>query len=494
MSHDASATWSGFNYQGKVALYHTLTLIKQKLINDNSYDFINYELILENHEDFDIKSPRGYESFHQVKAINQTAFSTYENALFAMLLQLDKPTHLSVTGYLHTWKPLRWNGNDVFTVKLKEIIKKVTDNHEDSPNDSIITKAFTNDLVTNKKIKILRQAIVEDSRLVDAIGVERILSQAYASNLDTVVTNRVKQYDYGDALACDISDIDLKVKGAITEINHVLNRPQNNEALDKIFCALLAKLDENIITKHSNLNANGETPIPFTEIIEVVIDDSLRDSDDAYLSSRFKLQFIKAFEEFIDDDELCPPDTARAYSDDESNLNVAMKILLNLSASDLWYYFKKLNPHIALDTKSTLDNALLTNIDNLRQYFFVIFSEMCKTKFIHKKSGQLILYKNGKKSYLPTTIGTQTKRNLVIKIMENSQAIASLFEVPTMITGCEYANEIECFSEEYSRLSGATVTDFYVNESPEEKETISEVSRKTRLIKVSTAIEEIANA
>ncbi|EAQ63318.1 hypothetical protein MED121_03030, partial [Marinomonas sp. MED121] len=129
MSHDASATWSGFNYQGKVALYHTLTLITKQLQENGNFDFLGFELILENHEDFDIKGPDGFQSFHQVKAINQTAFSTYENALFAMLLQLDSPNHSSVIGYLHTWKPLNWNGDDSFDEKLRGILSKVINNH-----------------------------------------------------------------------------------------------------------------------------------------------------------------------------------------------------------------------------------------------------------------------------------------------------------------------------------------------------------------------------
>lgn len=262
MSHDASATWSGFNYQGKVALYHSLTLIKQKLDESDKYDFTDYDLILENHEDFDIKGPNGFISFHQVKAINQTAFSTYENALFAMLLQLDSVTHSSVIGYLHTWKPLEWNGNNTFAEKLKGIIKKVIDDHNNTPHSSIITKAFTNEPVNNKKIKILRQAKMKDTRLVDVQSVKTILNQAHISNANTRVTNRIKQYAYGDALACDINAIDVKVKKAIAELHRILNIVSNDVALNKIFCALLAKLDNNVISKHSNLKACDETPIP----------------------------------------------------------------------------------------------------------------------------------------------------------------------------------------------------------------------------------------
>lgn len=202
----------------------------------------------------------------------------------------------------------------------------------------------------------------------------------------------------------------MKVKDTISGLHNIYDIDSDSGALDKVFCALLAKLDENVILKHSNLNAGVETPIPFIEIIEIVFDEKVRDSDEAYLASRFKLKFIKAFEEFLDDEDLCSSDIAEAYSNNDSNLNVAMDVLLDLSAIELWHYFKKLNPHVALDTENTSDNALVTNIDNLRQYLFSIFRDMCCTKFSHKKNEQLILYKNGKKDTYQQPSGLKLKR------------------------------------------------------------------------------------
>lgn len=494
MSHDASATWSGFNYQGKVALYHTLTLINRKLQTDNNYNFNGFELILENHEDFDIKGTDGFISFHQVKAINKSAFNTYENALFAMILQLDNPRHTSVEGYLHTWKSLNWNGQATFEEKLKGIIKKITDSHEDDPDDSIISKAFTNNPPHIKMTKIIKQAKNEDDRMTDVENVVTILDNVYASNIGGRVTNRIRQYAYGDDLSCNIDAIDIKVKREIRELHNIKNIASNDEALDKIFCTLLAKLDENVISKHINLNEIDDSPISFIDIIRIVVDDEIRDSDEAYLASRFKLQFMKAFEEFLDDEDLCSPDAAEAYSNGNSNLNVTMGFLLNLQAGQLFYHFKNMNPHISFDTENTIDNALKSNIDDLRQYLFTVFRDMCSTKLTHKQSEQLILYKHGTRSYLPTTIGAQTQRNLVRNIMENSHAIPSLFEVTAILSGCEHAKEINCFAEKYSRITGTSVSEYYIDEQPEDKEKITQISRNIRLIKVSTAIEEINNA
>lgn len=52
MAHDASPSWSGFNYQGKVALYYALRLINEKAAD---FDFTDYSLVLENTEDFEVR-------------------------------------------------------------------------------------------------------------------------------------------------------------------------------------------------------------------------------------------------------------------------------------------------------------------------------------------------------------------------------------------------------------------------------------------------------
>ena len=70
----AISTWSGFVYQGKVALYQTL-----KTLN-NITAAQNYSLQLDSLEDFAILNDKGIESIHQVKAVKSTYYSKYESA------------------------------------------------------------------------------------------------------------------------------------------------------------------------------------------------------------------------------------------------------------------------------------------------------------------------------------------------------------------------------------------------------------------------------
>lgn len=76
--HSAADTWSGFIYQGKVALYHVLTLI----LHEASVDEL--ELQLDSLEDFAIVRNDGTNiepvSLHQVKAMKSHLYSSYQEA------------------------------------------------------------------------------------------------------------------------------------------------------------------------------------------------------------------------------------------------------------------------------------------------------------------------------------------------------------------------------------------------------------------------------
>ncbi|WP_417873605.1 ABC-three component system protein [Xanthomarina gelatinilytica] len=77
--HTAAATWSGFIYQGKIALYHTLYLI------NNDPNSLDYSVQLDSLEDFaivkiNINGDILPVSLHQVKAMKSNLYSSYNDA------------------------------------------------------------------------------------------------------------------------------------------------------------------------------------------------------------------------------------------------------------------------------------------------------------------------------------------------------------------------------------------------------------------------------
>jgi hypothetical protein len=76
LPHSAIATWSGFLYQGKVALYHVL-----KLISANSQHYSDHTLQLDSLDDFAILRNDTIVSIHQVKAKKSQNISTYRDSI-----------------------------------------------------------------------------------------------------------------------------------------------------------------------------------------------------------------------------------------------------------------------------------------------------------------------------------------------------------------------------------------------------------------------------
>lgn len=81
--HTAIDTWSGFVYQGKVALYHVLTLLNANPDNENS-------LQLDSLEDFAIVNAAIEPlTLHQVKAVKSTYYSAYQEAFEKLEKRID---------------------------------------------------------------------------------------------------------------------------------------------------------------------------------------------------------------------------------------------------------------------------------------------------------------------------------------------------------------------------------------------------------------------
>ncbi|UNM96411.1 hypothetical protein MMG00_00615 [Ignatzschineria rhizosphaerae] len=86
--HDATPSWNGFNYQGKVGIYVVLTLILKELEGYESIADEDFKVFLNSHsiqfewiEDFSILKDEEYISHHQVKHKEGNAFSTHIKAL-----------------------------------------------------------------------------------------------------------------------------------------------------------------------------------------------------------------------------------------------------------------------------------------------------------------------------------------------------------------------------------------------------------------------------
>ena len=78
---DATFSWSGYSYQGKVGMFIVLKKLNEYLGDNLEGNFIDWSIEFEWLEDFSIKQGNIYQSSHQVKTLASTNINSYTTAI-----------------------------------------------------------------------------------------------------------------------------------------------------------------------------------------------------------------------------------------------------------------------------------------------------------------------------------------------------------------------------------------------------------------------------
>ena len=78
---DATFSWSGYSYQGKVGMFIVLKKLNEYNGNDLDNTFIDWSIEFECLEDFSIKQGSIYQTLHQVKNLLSTNINSYSTAI-----------------------------------------------------------------------------------------------------------------------------------------------------------------------------------------------------------------------------------------------------------------------------------------------------------------------------------------------------------------------------------------------------------------------------
>ncbi|SDI94481.1 protein of unknown function [Vreelandella titanicae] len=151
--HSAISTWSGFVYQGKVALYHCL-----KLLNEGDSEF---QLQLDSTDDFAIYKDNKLISAHQVKAKIGNNRNSYKEALEkSASIELDRIA--GIKRYFHISQPI--NDNSDYVASNEESVEFYSYGefkHCELDKIEEITKQIIKQIYTRKNI-------IYDDNLIDA--------------------------------------------------------------------------------------------------------------------------------------------------------------------------------------------------------------------------------------------------------------------------------------------------------------------------------------
>lgn len=169
--HDATPSWNGFIYQGKVGLYVCLKIILDKLktkpTDEACAKFLeSYAIEYEWIEDFSIKVNDAYESLHQVKHKADTAFSSHISAIVTILNRKQKI--LSETDFN---KYIKFDITD-----KNELLTKIH-----STFDLMIASGYINE---HKQLEQHWEIVKDDIDDVDSVDLNKLLTefQSFSEN------------------------------------------------------------------------------------------------------------------------------------------------------------------------------------------------------------------------------------------------------------------------------------------------------------------------
>lgn len=426
MAFDASPSWSGFNYQGKVALYYALKLINKE---STGADLSKYSLMLEDTEDFEILNNGCSVSIHQVKAYNVSSYSKYSNALIEMCLELSKQP--KVSGKVHTWKKINPKTDflsleDSIKDDLNSLLTEYT-NRVVGIGASIIEKAVSTATNKPKLAAILTSAFPTFT----AQELFYIINSIHVGLDDSLSRLSTFTYDDGNDF-CDLNAINVKIKYEIGIALDLWKMPNTSEHINKKFYYLLGVMDAYIIQRHKAKQEQDKISITFNELLDALKTDH-EDIGLEYLACEFKNKFSETIDDYIGD----PEDYVEPEQDIICNLKQVKKYLLSLNPKDLWSFFRNFCPDKYLAQESNTGNAFATDFHGIRYVLIKIFHNINFNRAICSSKNYRLIYQTTDlpyKNYLPTTISDVAKITQIEKAIINNPSMTEiLFEIENLI-------------------------------------------------------------
>ena len=402
-SIDASFSWNGYNYQGKVGLLVALKKIEEIRISEE--DLADYSLELEWLEDFSIKKNNDYITIHQVKTYNSSAISKYKEAIWTLLAKILEFNNIE-KAYLHSTNCLN------------------------IPEDFLEKQSIK--IPSNPAKNPLIKSPYECYRLV------------IESNKYDQLCEKLDLYDYGDKESekrfCSFDEIETKIKKMIKSITGIA---ASDERINRTYLCLLNLVDTNIKERHKAIQKGekkGKVNINFIDI-KAIIDKNHELPSREYTIYYMKDEFQRIASQYIV--EVLEKEFNMQYLSQENFdlFKQTVEEIYDLDDSEFYEFCLKISPDNEVTAEDD-DNALkfLNSClpkQGLENCFFEILKQI-RMKVESKKwvfNKRLSDHKNV--VYLPSTIlddNSQFRNEMVIRRIYNNENPDLLREVEKIIT------------------------------------------------------------
>lgn len=388
---DATATWNGFSYQGKVGLYVCLKLINDALLRNEDIDEFceQYSIQFEWLEDFSILQNNQYISHHQVKHYNNEQFSSYIDAIVTILSRqqgrISENDLFKYIGYYAQINSKDFNKNKYIETLVSRLIEEnVVDQNRfiivnkisnlDGYNDGVVTAVnnYLCDFITIKDqylngcvyVHTSKKIAIPDKDLSDYKDIKKSnVSLKHGSKRTLINQNIICSFDSNSDYELALDDAEL-TKKLICLAESILQHQNPNlvitpEILTIYVASIKDLVDKCVAQRHEDLNRDEtirlsekvKRKLPFENILACLRMEIIDESNDYYWELICRENFENAFQkqiDFLDEENLVERrNLYRHYKTTKDKYINQGKLALLLKA---------LKPHLPACNNSTKSN------------------------------------------------------------------------------------------------------------------------------------------
>ena len=454
----ASSSWSGFVYQGKVAIYTVLKYLNHYYPRLGEIE--KYELEIEYLEDFSIIKEGKHVSLHQVKAKPETnTIGSYNEANLNLLGKLAKyPTVEEVN--LHTAVEIKSFGKDDIYKGLKgyDVSKK------------------------KKELTNYKQLIFEKDQFESFYSKLKISCNTGEIPLERVI------------------GIDNIKEMILTEIELFYSKYENSFLRDQgitdenkyfIYSNFINLIEENVHKDHLKSLDSQKILIRFKTFLDILMDENVFSFDKKTFSSLLIHMIVDDFNDYctdfgIEDDDITLHETWRDH----------LRCLNKFNPEDFYLLCRKLTPHLIPESSDKLSIGDFRNLmqsDGVRDSFIHALISFATKVDMPTNVESAYIIQDGKEFYTLSTINRRgpnahnTIGELIYKNLNtNDEMLKMLFEMDGYINSC--INNV--FTGSITRIQSDDSSDVITEK--DRKSTITSL-KTIRFLEIDKLKEEILN-
>ncbi|MGK4118325.1 ABC-three component system protein [Lysinibacillus capsici] len=442
---DATHSWNGFCYQGKVAI---IAVIDYMINSISNIELINqYSLEFEYLEDFSILENGDYVQIHQVKSYGVDSLSNYRDAIWLLLGKSVYDKYKTIKkAYLHTAERIESNGK---TISEIDTLKKAL-------------------VASNAPSSSKSKTQMSPLELYNYIEENELLDEAFEKFL-------IYEYSSGD-LYCTLLNIEELTKKKIEEYYEFTDKKQEleqkgvlNEYIESVYINLLGFIDKHVNMRHHNRQKavlGYDKKINLTDIMDI-LDENYENLPISYYVYYLKDKIIQNFNryynesmEFIQKEYINfqnDKEIIKEYQELENGVNNVLslikKVFTELSDEEFLLFCHKMNPHVIVDYSENL-----MNLNDLVKMDFLEYPWLQSLVEFHENIVEEdFTISINKSHFLATTIHNTlpaptstdglvrqrqmnakieaTISKIAISILENNKIYEELYKIDYIITG-----------------------------------------------------------